>query len=71
MRVGPYVIENESDADYRLDALLANPETATMDRIRRDAEAYIRDDTVKQYFLGQAERRLGAKDGNGSVAETA
>jgi hypothetical protein len=54
MEVESYKIENESDADYRLDALLANPETRSMDRIRQDAESYIKDEALKKYFLDKA-----------------
>jgi len=60
MKVGPYLIENKSDADGRLDAQLANLDAGTMDRIRRDADIYIRDETVKKYYLDEAARRLTA-----------
>jgi len=58
MKVGTYLIENKLDADDRLDAQLANLDAGTMDRIIKDADSYIRDETVKKYYLDEAARRL-------------
>jgi hypothetical protein len=57
MNVGPiqsYMIENESDADEYLTALLEKPEYRSMDEVRMRAAKYINDGYVKNYFINKA-----------------
>jgi hypothetical protein len=57
MIVGPiqsYMIENETDADEYLTALLEKPEYRSMDEVHMRAAKYIKDEHVKNYFINKA-----------------
>jgi hypothetical protein len=48
------MIENETDADEYLTALLEKPEYRSMDEVHMRAAKYIKDEHVKNYFINKA-----------------
>jgi hypothetical protein len=57
--VEPFMIENESEADSYVQALLAKPEYRSMDEVRVRAQKYIKDARLKEYFIDKARGILG------------
>ena len=54
----PYTIDDKADADYYLSELLAQPQYRSMDEVNRRAQSYIRDATIKEYFINKAKALL-------------
>lgn len=52
--VQPYMIENESDADTYLTALLENPDYRSIDVVRARAAKYCKNEHLKNYFINKA-----------------
>lgn len=61
MIVGSYKIENNTDADERLTALFADEKITSMDRFYMEADKYIKDDSIREYFLTRAKEWLKAR----------
>ena len=59
--LGPFVIENESDADEYLRALLEKPEYGSMNEVRMRAQKYIKDEHLKNCFITKAKEILKAQ----------
>jgi hypothetical protein len=58
--VGPFVIENEPEADAYLRDLLEKPENRSMNEVRLRANKCIQDDHLKSYFIKKAQTLLKA-----------
>jgi hypothetical protein len=58
MTVGPFIIENQSEADEYLEALLERPEFRSMDEVSRCAQKYIKDARLADYFNDKARQIL-------------
>jgi hypothetical protein len=56
--IGPFVIENESEADTYLSDLLAKPEYRSIDEVHIRATKYIKDDHLRNYFINKAKEYL-------------
>jgi hypothetical protein len=57
-RVGPFVIENEIEADEYLGGLLQKPEYRSMHEVHTRAQKFIKDDYLKSYFINKAKELL-------------
>lgn len=60
MKVEPFTIQNESEADSYLTDLLENPEYRSMDEVELRAARYIKDANIRNYFIGKAIEILNA-----------
>jgi hypothetical protein len=58
--VGPFVIDNEIDADEYLTALFEKPDYRSMDEVHMRAEKYIKNDHLKNYFINKAKELLNS-----------
>jgi len=57
--VGPYRVENESDADYRLDELLKDPKYRSINAVMRNADILIKNnDALRTYFIERGQKML-------------
>ncbi len=58
MMVEPFMIENESDADEYVRALLEKHEYRSMNEVNMRAQKYIKDEHLKNYFINKAKEIL-------------
>ena len=58
MRVEPFMIESESEADDFLRDLLSKDQYRSMDEVRIRAQKYIKDVNIKNYFIDKAKELL-------------
>jgi hypothetical protein len=59
--VGPFVIDNEIDADEYLTALFEKPDYRSTDEVHMRAEKYIKnDDHLKNYFINKTKELLNS-----------
>lgn len=60
MKVESFTIENKSEADSYLTDLLEKPEYRSMDEVESRAARYIKDASIRDYFIGKAREMLNA-----------
>lgn len=58
MMVEPFMIENETDADEYVRALLEKHEYRSMNEVNMRAQRYINDERLKTYFINKANEIL-------------
>jgi hypothetical protein len=62
--IAMFMIENESQADDYLKDLLENEEYRSMDEVNRRAQKFIKNETLKDYFINQAKAIFRTKYGD-------
>ena len=60
MTIEPFKIENESEADEYLTALLAKDEYRSIEEVNRRAHQYVTDERLKVYFVNKAKEKLAS-----------
>jgi hypothetical protein len=58
MKVEPFIIENESEADYYLRDLVGKHEYRSMNEVTMRAPKYIKDKYLINYFINKAKEIL-------------
>lgn len=61
MKVEPFIIESEAEADNYLNDLLEELALRSMDEVYLRAHKLIRDENLKQYFINKAKGILAAE----------
>lgn len=60
MKVETFIIENKSEADSYLTDLLEKPEYQSMGEVELRAALYIKNASIRDYFIGKAREMLNA-----------
>ena len=60
MKVEQFTIQDVSEADSYLTDLLEKPEYQSMDEVELRAAQYIKDASIRDYFIGKAREMLNA-----------
>jgi len=60
IKIEPFMIESESEADSYLKDLLTKSEYRSMDEVKIRAQKFIRDANLKNYFINKAKEILGS-----------
>ena len=60
MEIEPFIIQNESEAYYYLISLLEKTEYRSMGEVELRAAQYIKDASIRNYFIDKAREMLNA-----------